>query len=121
MLDVMARSRSRDADAVRITTARTRRGEERDGRVRGYLISMTVRVACFGAAVAVGPGVLRWVLMAGAVFLPYIAVVMANAADLRSEDQPLRHVITDPELSGPGDRAPLTGPGAQDPESETPE
>ena len=33
------------------------------------------------AAVAVGPGWLRWVLIAGAVFLPYVAVVLANAGD----------------------------------------
>lgn len=119
MLDSMASSRSRDTEAVRITTARTRRGEERDGRIRNYLVSMTVRVVCFGAAVAVGPGVLRWVLMAGAVFLPYVAVVMANAVDLRSEDQSLGRVITDPQLEGPGDRPSLSGP--DQPESEEPE
>lgn len=113
----MARSKSRDSEAVRITTARPRRGEELDGRVRSYLVSMTIRVVCFGAAVAVGPGVLRWVLIAGAVVLPYVAVVMANAVDLRSDDHQLRHVITDPQLGASPARDALAS-DAPDPEEE---
>ncbi len=46
---------------------------------------MTIRTACFiGAILVEGP--LRWVLVAGAVFLPYIAVVMANTAGPRDDD-----------------------------------
>lgn len=108
MLDVMARGRPREAAAVRITTARPHRGEEIDSRVRGYLVSMAIRVVCFGAAVAVGPGVLRWVLMAGAVFLPYVAVVMANATDLRRDDLALRQVISRPQLESTAERPSLT-------------
>jgi len=40
---------------------------------------------CFVGAVAVGPGVLRWVMVAAAVFLPLFAVVMANANDQRDD------------------------------------
>ncbi len=39
---------------------------------------MLIRTVCFVGAVA-ADGVLRWLLFAAAVFLPYIAVVLANA------------------------------------------
>lgn len=89
-------------DAVRITTAPTSRSEEIAARQRRYVISMTIRTLCFVAAVAVGPGWLRWVLIAGAVFLPYIAVVMANAGDHRDDafdlpDQPGARELEGPE------------------------
>ena len=49
---------------------------------------MTLRTLCFVGAVAVGPGILRWVLIAGAVFLPYVAVVLANARKSLTAGQP---------------------------------
>ena len=110
MLGDMAFGRSRHEDPVRITTAGINRADEIDSRVRGYLISMSIRVACFGAAVAVGPGWLRWVLMAGAVFLPYVAVVMANATDQRDGSRALRTAITAPGISGPGQRHSIDSP-----------
>jgi Flp pilus assembly protein TadB len=72
-------------DAVRITTARSSAAEDMKSRQRRYALSMTIRLVCFVAAVAVGPGPLRWVLVAGAVFLPLFAVVMANAGDQRDD------------------------------------
>ena len=45
---------------------------------------MAIRTACFIGAVLVD-GWLRWVLVAGAFILPYIAVVMANVATPRIE------------------------------------
>lgn len=76
-------------DAVRITTASPGRGAEIAARQRRYLLSMLVRTGCFLGAVAVGAGWLRWVLIVGAVVLPYVAVVMANAMPDRSADEPL--------------------------------
>ena len=73
------------SDAVRITTARSNAAEDMRSRQRRYAISMTIRLVCFVGAVAVGPGVLRWVLVAAAVFLPLFAVVMANANDQRDD------------------------------------
>jgi hypothetical protein len=70
---------------VRITTARTSAADDLAGRQRRYLFSMTVRTACVVGAVSVGPGLLRWVLVAGAVLLPYVAVVLANN-QTRSDD-----------------------------------
>jgi hypothetical protein len=72
-------------DAVRITTARSSAADDMKTRQRRYAVSMTIRTVCFVAAVAVGPGVLRWVLVAAAVFLPLLAVVMANAGDQRND------------------------------------
>ena len=47
-----------------------------------YLITMGVRIACFILMVAVHPyGWYTWVFAAGAVVLPYIAVVMANVGE----------------------------------------
>ena len=61
----MARDQHGDRDAVRITTASASRNEEIAGRQRRYVISMTIRTLCFVAAILVGGGWLRWVLVAG--------------------------------------------------------
>jgi hypothetical protein len=52
-------------------------------RVRRYTITMAFRTACFVSMILV-QGWARWVLLALAVFLPYVAVVAANQADQRS-------------------------------------
>lgn len=51
-------------------------------RIRRYLITMGIRIACFVLAV-VFEGWVRWVFVAGAAILPYIAVVLANAVGPR--------------------------------------
>jgi fatty acid desaturase len=73
------------SDAVRITTARSSAADDMRMRKRRYAWSMSIRLVCFVAAVAVGPGALRWILVAAAVFLPLFAVVMANANDQRDD------------------------------------
>ena len=73
------------ADAVRITTARTSAADDMRTRQRRYALSMTIRMVCFFAAVAVGDNVFRWILVAAAVFLPFIAVIIANAGDQRDD------------------------------------
>lgn len=82
----MPRDQRSHGDAVRITTAATSRNDEIAARQRRYVVSMGIRTLCFIAAVAVGPGWLRWVLVAAAVLLPYVAVVMANAVHSKSDD-----------------------------------
>ena len=52
--------------------------DDQSGRQRRYFISMMVRTACFILAVVL-PSPFRWIALVGAVFLPYIAVVIANA------------------------------------------
>jgi hypothetical protein len=90
------------ADVVRITTAPESPEREMAHRQKRYMISMAIRTACFVAAIAVGPGWLRWVLVAGAFLLPYVAVVMANSASPRVEGtMPPTPGTSRPEL-GPG-------------------
>ena len=61
-----------------ITSASTGLSFDQAGRKRRYLISMSLRTICFVGAVFTS-GNLRWALIFGAIFLPYIAVVIANA------------------------------------------
>lgn len=73
-------------DAVHtITHAQRSLSTEQAVRTRKYLISMGIRTACVLGAIVV-PGWPRWVLVAGAVILPYLAVVVANAG--REHDEP---------------------------------
>lgn len=61
-----------------ITTVAVPLSKDQKGRETRYLWSMSIRTLCFvGAVIANGP--LRWTLLAGAAFLPYFAVVIANA------------------------------------------
>jgi Flp pilus assembly protein TadB len=70
----------------RITDAGAALSDDQAGRTRRYLISMGIRTACFVGAV-LAPSPWRWVLVVGAVCLPYVAVVMANAGRERSDRQ----------------------------------
>jgi fatty acid desaturase len=92
-----------EPDAVRITTARISAADDMRSRQRRYAVSMAIRTVCFVAAVAVGPGVLRWVLVGAAVFLPLFAVVMANAGDTRHDGFTLPHAPGTPELTARDD------------------
>ena len=74
----------KDDGSIRITTASSSRNEDIAARQRRYLFSMSLRTICFVGAV-VTTGWLRWVLVAGAILLPYVAVVMANAVATRSD------------------------------------
>ena len=51
---------------------------DQSSRARKYFISMMVRTACFILAVIL-PSPYRWIALFGAVVLPYVAVVVANA------------------------------------------
>lgn len=68
---------------ISISSAKYAHSEEMPGRMKKYLISMLIRTACFIGAIFTD-GVLRWVLIAGSVILPYIAVVIANAGQEQS-------------------------------------
>jgi Flp pilus assembly protein TadB len=91
----MARPKRGENTPVRITTASAGAGADIASRQKRYVITMGVRTLCF-VAVAVlamthaGPGWLPWIFVVGAVFLPYVAVVMANAASTKSDGFELR-------------------------------
>lgn len=64
--------------AQSITTVGQSPESERKARMVKYLIAMTIRVICIVSAIFV-EGWLMWLCFAGAIFLPYFAVVIANA------------------------------------------
>jgi hypothetical protein len=64
--------------AQSVTSAPEARSEDQARRLRRYLLTMSIRTACFVLVVVVDSW-WRWVFAAGAVFLPFIAVVAANA------------------------------------------
>jgi hypothetical protein len=72
--------RKATGDSVRITSAARPRSEDIRGREKRYLISMGVRTLCFILAVVFMGHWVMWVFLVGAVFLPYVAVVLANTS-----------------------------------------
>ncbi|NGZ99826.1 DUF3099 domain-containing protein [Nocardioides sp. W3-2-3] len=84
--------RSRDADAIRITTAGSDPRADIARRQKKYAIAMGIRTLCFIGAAITGAAGWHWVwpfLILASLFLPYVAVVMANAGDSRASDLPL--------------------------------
>ncbi|MGA9714342.1 MAG: DUF3099 domain-containing protein [Aeromicrobium sp.] len=77
----------RGQEIFSITSAPESHSSELGTREKRYAISMAVRTLCFVGAVLVS-GPLRWILLSGAVFLPYAAVVIANAGVRRKGEGP---------------------------------
>jgi hypothetical protein len=75
------RRKSSDDDPLRITSASAPRSEDIHGREKRYLISMGIRTACFLLAVVFMGHWVMWLFLAASVFLPYFAVVIANAGN----------------------------------------
>jgi hypothetical protein len=96
---------------VSITSARPSRSADIHRRQTRYLLSMAIRTVCFVLAI-VTSGALRWTMVTAAVFLPYIAVVLANATDRRS--------VAGPAAFGADDRPQLDSGPAAPPDDENP-
>jgi hypothetical protein len=78
---VAQRGRKSDPDVVRITAAPHNLEQDIGRRQRRYLISMTIRTLCFISAVLCFR--IPWLcglLLAASLLLPFVAVVIANAA-----------------------------------------
>ena len=71
-------------EVYNITAANRSLSKEQSGRTKRYLISMGLRTACVLAAIVV-PGWPKWIFIVGAVVLPYLAVVIANAGHENDE------------------------------------
>lgn len=71
-----------------ITTSRKGRGAEIDAKRRTYLITMGVRTASFICAVFFFHGPARAVAIVLALVLPWVAVVVANAATPERWERP---------------------------------
>jgi hypothetical protein len=102
-MDPMARA-ARDDQPIRITTASTSRDADIAQRQKRYLQAMAIRVVCFIGAVAAGLAHINWlwpICVAGALVIPYLAVVAANAANTKGDGFQLRDSpFGDPELRG---------------------
>jgi hypothetical protein len=61
-----------------VTSARRSLSDDQADRNRKYLISMSIRIVCFIGCI-LADGWLRWILFVGALVLPWLAVVIANA------------------------------------------
>lgn len=77
-LSTMERARQGDEEVFDVTSAPKALSRDLAGRQKRYLISMMIRTGCFILTVVL-PSPYRWFALAGAVTLPYIAVVIANA------------------------------------------
>lgn len=105
---------SRRTEAAQsITSAPEPLAADQARRARRYLVQMGIRVVCFVGAVVLwnrAPLWLSLLLVAGAVVLPYVAVLFANAGRERQEQGP---PVVDPRLiGGPGTTAAHGAPGA---------
>jgi Protein of unknown function (DUF3099) len=67
-----------EPEVYAITDVQSGTSNEQKSRQRSYLVGMGLRTLCFVGAI-VTSGTLRWVLVAGAILLPYFSVVIANA------------------------------------------
>ena len=90
----------RRGEAPLITDARMGTSEEMSARIRKYTITMSIRAACFLSMIFV-EGIFRWVLFAGAVILPLIAVMAANQVNQHFRRRKVRHATRSehPELT----------------------
>ena len=74
----MERGSAGGGEVFDVTSAPKSLSNDLAGRQRRYLISMMIRTVCFILTVVL-PSPYRWFALVGAVTLPYIAVVIANA------------------------------------------
>jgi hypothetical protein len=69
---------AREKETHSITTAPVSLTKDQSGRARRYFISMMIRTICFILTVVL-PSPYRWLTLVGALLLPYISVIVANA------------------------------------------
>jgi fatty acid desaturase len=101
----MARERKQEPEAVRITSAAASPNDDIASRQKRYLLSMGLRTVCFVGAIIASLAGIHWlwpILIAGALVLPYVAVVMANAASTRGDGFALVDHRDGPPQLGPG-------------------
>jgi hypothetical protein len=94
-------TRPRTGSPQSVTSAPEARTEDQARRLKHYLVTMSIRTACFVLLVVIDHPI-RWLFAAGAVFLPFFAVVAANAVKPRIEGrvQPVLPRADDTRLIG---------------------
>lgn len=84
--------------------------EDADGRFAKYMMMMGIRIGCFIAMAVITPyGWYTFVFAAGAIFLPYVAVIVANVGQDAAETRRI-----DPERAIEAPRAAPAAPAASD-------
>lgn len=84
----MSKQTKHNTDVHSISDARESHSEEMRTRMIRYTVSMSIRLVCFVLVFVVPYVWLQWVMIAGAVFLPYFAVIVANGG---SDTSNIRH------------------------------
>ncbi|WP_434994388.1 DUF3099 domain-containing protein [Arthrobacter sp. Ld5] len=74
----MSMQTKHNTDVHSISDARESHSDEMRTRMIRYSVSMSIRLVCFVLVFVVPYVWLQWVMIAGAVFLPYFAVIVAN-------------------------------------------
>lgn len=77
-------STSRHPEVTSITAVPASMAEDQGRRLRQYLVQMSIRLVLILLAALLVEGWLLWVCIAGAIVLPYTAVIFANAGRDRS-------------------------------------
>lgn len=72
--------------------------QERNSRMIRYSIAMATRFLCVILAVVLPYSIATWVFWAGAIFLPYFAVVIANTKGSSKKHQEVKRAVA-PALS----------------------
>ena len=107
-----------------VTEARQSRSAEINQRERRYLVMMGIRVLCFMVSILMFVNHLGWIALipaAGAILLPYFAVVVANARQVSSGGggfrpyQPRLPERYDPSAAGQAGAAGSGQPGGGQP------
>ncbi|CAB4534550.1 unannotated protein [freshwater metagenome] len=73
-----AKTTGKNVVVASITSAPESLSVDQSGRQRRYFYSMMLRTLCFILAVIL-PSPYRWIALFGAVVLPYVSVIIANA------------------------------------------
>ncbi len=81
----MPRSAQRDS-VYNVSSVGINPEYERKRRMIRYTVAMTIRVVCLVLGMFV-QGWLMWVCFIGAILLPYIAVILANDVQVKSDAQ----------------------------------
>jgi Flp pilus assembly protein TadB len=100
------RARGDKRDPVVISDIGTSRSAEIRERERRYVYLMLFRVVCFVAATLIFHGPARWLAVALAVLLPWLAVVLANAPKV----QAVKHAVYQPRAPR---ETPILEPGRE--------
>lgn len=98
-----------DEPVQRISSARMSHTEDVDGRMKRYAFSMAVRTICVAAFIIAFPHWSAWLFVPGAVVLPYVSVILANAGRERSP-----RAVPTPVRQPPDDRVLGGGPARDD-------